>query len=244
MPGRDGAGILEAATTGSINALVVGGVDAADLADPRAEEALAKTFVVSLDFRPSSVTAVADVVLPVAPQAEKGGTFVDWEGRPRSFEAALDTAALSDYRVLDMLASEMGAFLGTRTLAEIRREMTALGPWTGERRGAPTAPRGRPPERRRRSARARHLAPPARPRLAAGRRAVPGRHRSQAPCPVSAATAEAFGLVDGEVVTVATAARLGLRAGRGHRRHGRPRRLAPDQLRRLHRARLAGGGLR
>ena len=39
-----------AATTGSINALVVGGVDAADLADPRAEEALAKTFVVSLEL--------------------------------------------------------------------------------------------------------------------------------------------------------------------------------------------------
>ena len=34
--------------------------------------------------RQSSVTAVADVVLPVAPHAEKGGTFVDWEGRARA----------------------------------------------------------------------------------------------------------------------------------------------------------------
>lgn len=136
-PGRDTEGILRAATTGEVNALVVGGVDANDLADPHVEEALAKTFVVSLDFRPSSVTEIADVVLPVAPQAEKGGTFVDWEGRPREFAAALTTSASSDYRVLDMLASELGVFLGTRTLAEVRAEMTRLGPWSGDRPAAP-----------------------------------------------------------------------------------------------------------
>jgi NADH-quinone oxidoreductase subunit G len=136
--GRDTAGIIEAATTGAIDALVVGGVDTDDLGDDRAEEALAKTFVVSLDFIPSTVTAVADVVLPVAPHAEKGGTFVDWEGRVRPFEAALDTNAQSDYRVLDMLASEMGSFLGARTLAEVRAEMGALGPWTGARAAVPS----------------------------------------------------------------------------------------------------------
>jgi NADH-quinone oxidoreductase subunit G len=143
--GRDTAGIIEAATTGQIDALVIGGVDAGDLAEARSDEALAKTFVVSLDFRPSSVTEVADVVLPVAPHAEKGGTFVDWEGRPRLFQAALETNAQSDYRVLDMLASEMGAFLGARTLAEVRAEMTALGPWAGERVSAPAVPVGEVP---------------------------------------------------------------------------------------------------
>jgi NADH-quinone oxidoreductase subunit G len=100
---------------------------------------------VSLDYRPSSVTEVADVVLPVAPHAEKGGTFVDWEGRPRSFQAALETAAQSDYRVLDMLASELGSFLGARTLAEVRAEMTALGPWAGDRPSAPEVPVGEVP---------------------------------------------------------------------------------------------------
>jgi NADH-quinone oxidoreductase subunit G len=204
-PGRDGAGILEAATTGAVNALLVGGVDAADLADPRAEEALAKTFVVSLDFRPSSVTAVADVVLPVAPHAEKGGTFVDWEGRPRSFEAALDTAALSDYRVLDMLANEMGAFLGTRTLAEIRREMTALGPWTGERAPAPTNPVADLPtagDGQLVLATWHHLLD--RGSLQDGEPFLAGT-AAKARARVSAATAEAFGLVDGDVVTVSTA---------------------------------------
>ena len=141
-PGRDAAGIIEAATTGTIDALVVGGVDAKDFADARVDEALAKTFVVSLELRPSTVTAVADVVLPVASHAEKGGTFVSWEGRPRSFEAALEAATQSDYRVLDMLASEMGSFLGARTLAEVRAELTALGPWTGARPAAPAVPVG------------------------------------------------------------------------------------------------------
>ena len=40
-------------------------------------------------------------------------------------------------RVLDMLASELGGFLGTRTLSEVRAEMQALGPWQGERPAAP-----------------------------------------------------------------------------------------------------------
>ena len=205
-PGRDGAGILEAATTGGINALVIGGVDAADLADAHAEEALAKTFVVSLDFRPSSVTAVADVVLPVASHAEKGGTFVDWEGRPRTFEAALDTAALSDYRVLDMLASEMGAFLGTRTLAEVRREMTTLGPWTGERPAAPTVPTGDLPsagDGQLVLATWHHLLD--RGSLQDGEPFLAGTAH-QAFARVSAATAETFRLANGETVTVSTAA--------------------------------------
>ncbi|SDP72107.1 NADH dehydrogenase subunit G [Pedococcus dokdonensis] len=205
VPGRDGAGIVRAATTGSVNALVVGGVDAADLADPRAEEALAKTFVVSLDFRPSSVTAVADVVLPVAPQAEKGGTFVDWEGRPRSFQAALDTAALSDYRVLDMLAGEMGAFLGTRTLAEVRREMTALGPWSGTRASAPSEAAATPPafgDGELVLATWHHLLD--RGSLQDGEPFLAGT-AAKARARVSAATAESFGLADDDTVTVSNA---------------------------------------
>ena len=53
---RDTAGIIEAACSGEIDALVIGGVDPADLVDPGVEEALAKTFVVSLEVRDSAVT--------------------------------------------------------------------------------------------------------------------------------------------------------------------------------------------
>ncbi|GAA4709393.1 NADH-quinone oxidoreductase subunit G [Pedococcus ginsenosidimutans] len=205
-PGRDTAGIIAAATTGDINALVVGGVDAADLADARAEEALAKTFVVSLELRPSSVTAVADVVLPVAAHAEKGGTFVDWEGRTRTFATALETQYQSDYRVLDMLASELGGFLGTRTLAEVRSEMQALGPWQGDRPATPTVEVGPVPtagDGQAVLASWHHLLDrgslqDGEPFLAGTAQATRAR--------VSAATAEGFGLAAGDTVRVATGA--------------------------------------
>ncbi len=137
--GRDTTDIVAAAAAGGLDALVVGGVDLDDLGHPQARDAVRAAFTVSLEIRPSSVTTEADVVLPVAPYAEKSGTFVDWEGRPRRFEAALETNAMSDYRVLDMLADEMGEFLGTRSLAATRREMELLGSWSGDRATAPAA---------------------------------------------------------------------------------------------------------
>lgn len=204
-PGRDTAGIVEAACAGEIGGLVVGGVDATDLAHPRVEEALAKTFVVSLELRPSSVTAVADVVLPIAAHAEKGGTFVNWEGRVRPFEAALDSSAMSDYRVLDMLASELGIFLGTRTLAEVRAEMARMGPWTGGRPTAPSVSAGEVPSAGDGElvlATWHHLLDEG--SLQDGEPFLAGtaaRRRAR----VSTVTAEAFGLADGDLVTVSTA---------------------------------------
>jgi NADH-quinone oxidoreductase subunit G len=202
--GRDTASILEAATTGEVSALVVGGVDLADLADARAEEAFAKTFVVSLELRPSSVTALADVVLPVAPQAEKGGMLVSWEGRPRPFVAALDSASQSDYRVLDMLASELGVFLGARTLEEVRSEMTRLGPWTGARAPVPSEPVGEVPSPGDGTlvlATWHHLLD--RGSLQDGEPFLAGT-APRAVARVSPATAQSFGLADGQTVEVST----------------------------------------
>ncbi len=141
-PGRDTAGIVSAAASGALGALVVGGVDPGDLALAHASDALAKAFVVSLEIRESAVTAAADVVLPVAPHAEKAGSFVNWEGRVRPFEAALMTNSMSDHRVLDMLAAELGFFLETRTQEQINDQFEALGPWTGARAMASGATTG------------------------------------------------------------------------------------------------------
>jgi NADH-quinone oxidoreductase subunit G len=108
--GRDTAGILAAAAERRLSALVVAGVDPGDLPDPAlAAAALDRVgFVVSLELRASAVTERADVVLPIAPAAEKAGTFLDWEGRPRSFEVTLEgTGALTDARVLGHLAEEL-----------------------------------------------------------------------------------------------------------------------------------------
>jgi len=200
--GRDTAGILAAAASGEVQALVVGGVDPLDLGVAGAVEALEKAFVVSLEIRPSAVTAVADVVLPVAAHAEKGGTFVDWEGRPRFFDAALATTHVSDYRALDMLADEMGEFLGTRTLREVRAEMEALGPWAGARPPAPTVEAGEVPSVEPGTlvlATWRHLLD--RGSLQDGEPFLAG----TAPVPlarVSAPTAEALGVADGDHLTV------------------------------------------
>ncbi|MGC4935198.1 NADH-quinone oxidoreductase subunit G [Gordonia sp. DT30] len=134
--GRDTTGILTAARHGALDALVIGGVDPADLPDP--EKALdaveAAGFVVSLEIRISAVTDRADVVLPVAAAPEKSGMFVDWEGRARPFPTALrDTGRLPDHRVLDALARSVGVDLECGEIDAIRAQWDRLGPWTGPR---------------------------------------------------------------------------------------------------------------
>ncbi len=135
-PARDTAGIIAAAASGDIDALVVGGVDPADLPGALAADtrnALEKAFVISLELRESAVTELADVVLPVAAQAEKTGSYVNWEGRVRPFEQALTTNHVSDHRALDMLAAELGHYLETRNRDQVHAQFRALGPWSGTR---------------------------------------------------------------------------------------------------------------
>ncbi|MEV1295045.1 NADH-quinone oxidoreductase subunit G [Pseudonocardia sp. NPDC049635] len=129
-PGRDGDAILAAAAAGELAALVVGGVDPQDMADPQAAiTALREVgFLVSLEMHTSAVTELADVVLPVAPDAQRSGTYVNWEGRHRPFGVALDaTGVLPDCRVLDTLGVEMDADLFTQTPAAAAGELARLG---------------------------------------------------------------------------------------------------------------------
>jgi NADH-quinone oxidoreductase subunit G len=126
--GRDTDGIIAAARSGQLGALLVAGVDTGDLADPRAaDEAVANVgFVVSLELRPSSVTRRADVVLPISPAVEKAGSYVDWEGRVRPFGTVLRTTAMTDARMLDALARELGVELGCGDVAVVREQLAAL----------------------------------------------------------------------------------------------------------------------
>jgi NADH-quinone oxidoreductase subunit G len=130
VEGRDLTGILTAARDGALDALLVGAVDPADCPDPTlALDALDKVgFLVSLELRRSPVTDRADVVLPVAAAVEKAGTFLDWEGRARPFDAVLRTSgALPDGRVLHVLADEMDAPIGLADVAAARGELRRLG---------------------------------------------------------------------------------------------------------------------
>ena len=138
-PGRDTDRILDDAA--ELGALVVGGVELADLPDPAAAAAAldAAPFVVSLEIRHSDVTERADVVFPVAPAVEKAGTFVNWEGRRRTFEPALrNTGAIHDGRVLHMIADEMGVDFGLPTAAAARTELSRITLWDGERPEPPS----------------------------------------------------------------------------------------------------------
>jgi len=154
-PGRDLAGVVAAVHADAeamaaaddpasveheVRALLVAGIEADDLADADGFRAAldAAPFVVALEQRHSDVTQRADVVLPVASVTEKTGTFVDWEGRDRAFSQVFrDALAMSDARVLAMLADELGApFAGD--IASLRAELSGLGAWDGERAEAPS----------------------------------------------------------------------------------------------------------
>ena len=144
--GRDTAAILAAARDGALGALLIGGVELADLPDPDAALAAvdAAPFVVSLELRESAVTNLADVVFPVAPVVEKAGSFVNWEGRIRRFEPSLQTNATPDLRVLHFLADEIGVDLALPNAAAAADELARLGQWAGTRPDAPQVSAKRP----------------------------------------------------------------------------------------------------
>ncbi|MGY0492451.1 NADH-quinone oxidoreductase subunit G [Streptomyces sp. WG-D5] len=208
--GRDTGQIVEAAATGELQALVVAGVEVADLPSPaRAREALHEVgFLVSLEQRPSEVTDHADVVLPVAAVAEKAGTFLNWEGRARMFEAALKPdqmtrrVAPTDARVLHMVADAMDVHLALPDLRSLRGELDRLGNWDGPHATEPLDTAGQLPRPSAGEAvLAGHRLLLDQGRLQEGDEALAGtRHAALAR--VSAATAAEAGVKDGDVLAV------------------------------------------
>ena len=134
-PGRTTHQIIEALSSGDLDAVVVGGVDAHDLLNSRKViAALSQSFVVSLEIAESSITEIADVVLPVAAVTEKSGSFLNWEGRARAFDAAVaESLNRSDVRILSALADVMGESIMLGTVTATAREIAQLGMWDGAR---------------------------------------------------------------------------------------------------------------
>jgi NADH-quinone oxidoreductase subunit G len=224
VPGRNTGAMLAAAEAGELGALMVAGVDVADLPDPAAAlRALEETpFVVSVELRASSVTDRADVVFPVAAVAEKPGTFVNWEGRGGTFGAALTVPAVrTDLYVLAAIADEMDVHLGLPDAAAAWAELTELGTWDGARPLPPTtissAASGTPAEDRGVAGGDRSPRGDTEVRLATWHQLLDaGRMQDGEPylagsaqpvvARVSPATAAAAGVSDGDKVTVATQA--------------------------------------
>jgi NADH-quinone oxidoreductase subunit G len=206
--GRDCGQILAAAAAGDLDALVIAGVDPGDLPDEAAALAALEAipFVVSLEIRASVITDRADVVLPVAAVPEKAGTFVNWEGRPGTFAAALAVPAVEpDLAVLGSIADVMDVHLGLPDADAARRELAVLGSWQGTRATPPSFPgrvRTEPPAGQAVLASWQQLLDPG--RMSDGEPFLAGTARP-AVAMMSAATAVAAGTADGGKVTVATA---------------------------------------
>lgn len=140
-PGKATWEILEAATDGRINALVIGSVDPLDISAEALGQLLdPSTFILSLEISHSAVTAIADVVLPVAAVSEKSGSFLNWEGRPRFFDKAItDSLTRSDLRILSMLADEMGSPITLPSAKAAAAELQQIGKWDGAKAAQPDA---------------------------------------------------------------------------------------------------------
>ena len=145
--GRSTHQILEAGAAGTLGALIVAGVDVDDLSDPAlARRALSSTeFIISFEVRESAVTRAAHVVFPVPPIAERSGTFVNWEGRARTVEAALETPTMSEIRILSALADELDLdsdddiSMAFNSADDALAELNSLGAYAGERSGVQSA---------------------------------------------------------------------------------------------------------
>ena len=118
--------------SGDTSAVLVGGVDPFDISAD-AKLLLSKKFVVSLEIRESDITDIAQVVLPVAAVVEKSGSFVDWQGKSREFDAAVESLNRSDVRILSMLADEMGRSINLPSVSAARKEIASLGNWDGNK---------------------------------------------------------------------------------------------------------------
>ncbi|SDS84199.1 NADH dehydrogenase subunit G [Paraoerskovia marina] len=204
--GRSTSEILDALWVGQLGGVLAGGFEPEDLPDPaHARRALEQAgFVVALDVRSSEVTERADVVLPVAPPAEKDGSYWNWEGRVRTFGASLPSDAMPDHRVLDALADELDVELGTASLLDVREELGRLTPWAGQRVAAPTvAPSEPEPVEPGTAVLASWRLQLDVARLQDGERFLAGTAKRPV-ARISPVTAVAVGVADGEQVTVST----------------------------------------
>ncbi len=131
VDGRSTSEILHGLGDGSLDAVVIGAVDPFDISADALNQLL-NTFVVSLEISHSAITAIADVVLPVAAVVEKSGSFLDWQASARAFEKGVEDAQMrSDVRILSMLADELAAPINLLSVAATAREIESLGKWDG-----------------------------------------------------------------------------------------------------------------
>ncbi|MGD1011762.1 MAG: NADH-quinone oxidoreductase subunit NuoG [Acidimicrobiales bacterium] len=131
--GLDTAGMLEAAASGELRLLVLLGADPlADFPDrDLAKRALEGVeFLVAVDTTLNASSMLADVVLPAAGYAERGGTTTNLEGRVTRLAAKVVPPGLAraDWVIATELADRLGGDLGFESLETIWAEIEGVAP--------------------------------------------------------------------------------------------------------------------
>ncbi len=136
-PGRDCAGIIEAAKEGDVSGVILMGSDPVRDMPDGASAALAlerASFVVAIDQFLTDSSRLADVVLPADGFTEKDGTVTNLEGRVQKVNQIAPGAGQSrpDWSILDDIARRMGVDLGLHSAEAINKEIAAVAPaYTG-----------------------------------------------------------------------------------------------------------------
>ena len=128
-PGRDAAAILESASNGHVDCLILLGADPlndvpdADLA--RRGIAGAK-YVVAIDTFLTQSAAHSDVVLPAAAYGEKDGTTMNIEGRITNVAQKITPRGTSraDWMIAAELALLLDHDMGVTTLSDVQKKMS------------------------------------------------------------------------------------------------------------------------
>jgi NADH-quinone oxidoreductase subunit G len=152
-PGRDTAGILEAAAHREIDVLFLVGTDPLrDFPDAKlVRTALANVrYKVVVDIYADAMDIYADAMLPAAPYLEKDGHYTDWEGRQQRLRPVRSPRGLarSEWEIFQELSEIAGADMGFHSLDDLHEEMASvLGRPAEVGRAAEVglAPRGQPP---------------------------------------------------------------------------------------------------
>jgi NADH-quinone oxidoreductase subunit G len=122
--GRDVAGILEGAKSGTIDVVYLLGADEIDTAS------LGDAFVIYQGHHGDAGAHRADVILPGAAYTEKAATYVNTEGRVQRTEQATTPPgeAREDWTILRALSQVLGHTLPYDNLAQIRARLGVVNP--------------------------------------------------------------------------------------------------------------------
>lgn len=134
--GNDASAILEAASSGRVECLILLGADPlSDVADADlARRGLAGAkFVVAIDTFLTQSAAHADIVLPAAAYGEKDGTTMNLEGRVTNVVQKITPRGTSraDWMIAAELADMLGHDFGVTTLADVQKLMASQVPGFG-----------------------------------------------------------------------------------------------------------------